>query len=153
MSSTPPPPEHDLGEPVVRGGRLLDARVRRGQRVQRGRRLGRAAGLHQRHRGERGQRAEQRHLVAAERAARAVASEQHPDELAVDQQRRAADRDQPLLADGGVDLAGVPVALVGGVVGGPVRAPGLRDEPAEPGPGGSRSVWNRAETEPAVARM
>ena len=65
-----------------------------------------------------------------------LAANSTPTNCAVHQQRRAADGDQPLLADGGVDLGGVPVALVGGVVGRPVGPPGLGDEPAEPGPGG-----------------
>ena len=39
-----------------------------------------------------------------------------------------------VLTVGHHDLAGVPEALVRGVVGGRVWAPGLRDEPAEPGP-------------------
>ena len=58
--------------------------------------------------------------------------EQHPDEVAADEQRSAADRDQPLLVDGLVDLPGVPVARVRRVVGGPVRAACLGDEAAEP---------------------
>ena len=74
MSSTPPPGEDHAGEPVVRGRRALvpavggaascaaesassAAAVRAA-----------AAGLDQRHRGERGQRPEQRHLVVVERA-------------------------------------------------------------------------------------
>ena len=65
-----------------------------------------------------------------------LAANSTPTNCAVHQQRRPADRDEPLLADGGVDLGGVPVALVGGVVGRPVGPPGLGHEPAEPGPGG-----------------
>ena len=62
-----------------------------------------------------------------------VRREQHADELVADQQRRAADPDQPLVVDRRVDLAGVPELLVRGVVGAPVRAAGLRDEPAQAG--------------------
>ena len=109
--------------------------------AERGGRLGGAAGLHQRHRGERGQRAEQRHLVAGGTARRLrLAANSTPTNCAVDQQRGAADRDQALLADGGVDLGGVPEPLVGGVVGGPVRPAGLRDEPAEPGAGAAAAA-------------
>jgi hypothetical protein len=71
---------------------------------------------------------------AADSAASAVGGEQDPDELAVHEQRGAADGHEALLADGGVDLGGVLVALVARVVGRPVRPTGLGDEPAESGP-------------------
>ena len=51
--------------------------------------------------------AEQRHLVPGERPVAAVGGEQHADHPRAEPQRHAEDRDQPLLADRRVDLAGV----------------------------------------------
>ena len=125
--------EHDVGEPVVGLRCLLDGRVGVGELGERDGRLRGPSGLQERDGGQRGERPEQRHLGAVERAAGAVGGEEHPDELAVDQQRGATDRDQPLLLDGAVDLGRVRVALVGGVVGRPVRAAGLRHQAAQAG--------------------
>jgi hypothetical protein len=114
-------------------GRVLDPGMSRRDLVQRGGGLGRGPDLDDRHRGQRRQRAEQRDLVPAERPARPVRGEQHADEVPVDDQRRAADRDQPLLPHRVVDRLGVAEPPVGRVIRRPVRLPGLRHQPAEPG--------------------
>ena len=69
MSSTPPPPSTTPANRSCAAAACSIAGVRRWTARPARRRLGRPAGLHQRHRGQRGQRPEQRHLVAAERAA------------------------------------------------------------------------------------
>ena len=132
--------EHERGETVVRRRCLLDAfgvlpdrlvRIReRGEGVLG---VGQRARLDERHGGQRGEVAEQADLLARERARRAVGGEEDTDEVRLDDQRCAADRDDALLADGAVDRLGVPEALVGPVVGGPVRLVRRGDEATESG--------------------
>ncbi len=109
------------------GGRLLDAGgilphrlVRLGERGEGGLGVGEGAGLHERHRGQRREVAEQGDLLAGEGPRRAVGGEEHADEVGLDDEGRAADGDDALLADGSVDRGRVAEALVGPVVGRPV---------------------------------
>ncbi len=80
-----------------------------------------------------GQRDQQGHVLAAERAHRAVGGVEHTQDLLAEDQGDAEDRGEVLLGDRAVDLAGVPEALVVEVVGGGVRRGRLRHEPTEPG--------------------
>ena len=126
IASTSPPGQDDLGEPVVRRGRVLDAGVRAAadSLVQRRRCLGGRPDLHDRHGRQGRQRAEQRDLLAAERPARPVGGEQHADEGSVDDaaayrrwrpgpRRRPRGRSTWCAGSAGRRVVGGPVGLVG----------------------------------------
>lgn len=108
------------------------------QFVQCGAGVGERAGGVDGDRGVCGERAEQRDLVGAEDAGRAVGGEEDADDLSgaaaagAEEQRHAQDGDEPLVQHSGVDVAGVVEAVVGAVVVGRVRACGLRHQPAQP---------------------
>ena len=101
------------------------------------------AGVLQRDRGVRGERREQADLGGRERADGAVHGEQRADDGAVDDERDAEDGADLLAGDRGVDVVAVQEALVGLVVVGVVRRPGLRDQPEEAG----------AEGQPELAEL
>ena len=132
--------QHD-GEPVVGGDRRRDGLglladppvgvVELGDRP-----LGRLeeARVLQGDGGVSGERGQQGDLVRREGAHRPVDGQERPDDLALDEQRYAEDRPDPLVADGVVDVGLVPEPLVVLVVVGVVRRPGLGDQPEQSRP-------------------
>lgn len=133
--------QDDLGQPVVDLRRTLDDATVVPDDLVGPLQLGEGGtGLGQQVRGVdgdggmRGERGEQRDLFPFEDSRAAVRREEHTDDLAAEHQRNSEDRDQALVADGGVDRPGVLEAGVVEIAVGDIRPCGLGDEPAEPLP-------------------
>ena len=128
----PPSTSRSVSRSWAQGGALDGAGVL-GHRAVGGVEVGEEPRVLERHRGVRGERRQQRHLVRRERPDRPVHREQRADHPPVDRERDAQDRPDLLARHRLVDVAAVEEPLVGLVVLGEVRLPGLRDQPEQAG--------------------
>ena len=125
--------DQHVGEPVVRDRGALDGGGVLGHRPVGRVEVGEEPRVLQRHRGVGRERRQQRDLRRREGPHRAVHREQRADHAAVEHQRDAEDRADPLARDRLVDVAAVHEPLVGLVVLGEVRRTRLRHQAEQAG--------------------